>query len=800
MKDYNLQIIINTILKNSWIINLSKNINEVTKTTLSFSEKMAKVSAEFTAISTVAWTLKEKLWWIFWNTINEADKLNNAMVGLKSIVNWTWNDFKQAEKFLKDFTSDGLVWTQDAATSLKNLLASWFWMKEAWQIMERLKDSAAFWRQGSLELGEAIKWATEWIKNENSVLVDNAWVTKNLSVMWQEYAKSIWKSVKNLTDSEKRQATLNWILKETRFQVWDAKKLTEQYGWQKAKLIWTISTLSATIWQMLLPTLSQMMNFITPIIEWIIQWSQENPWLAKTIISLAAWFTGLLIVFTSISAILPLLWWAFTILTWPIWLVVWAITTFVLAYQNNFWWIADLTNYFLGKIWEFFNYLWEGFWNLANIIYEYFERIKWPFLEFTDIISPILQKFFEIFTNFFTNTFDNIILFLKWAWNIIQWIFQVAFWAISGIFEIFINLFTWNWEWLWIAVINLVKNLWEWIKSIFQWFFKVLEAIVFQALEILKWIFSLAWESIKVTWKVAWKVISETLKIIWESIKNIAIWIFEPIKFFITTTWEGIKVVSTTLWEGIKTFLSNIWNWIKSLASWIWEGLKSLISTWWNTISNLTSNSWNNIKNFLSNTWDSIKSVASWIFEWTKNVISNSWNTVKSFSSSIWSSTSSVLSWIWNWISWAATSIFNWMKNSITSIFSWITDFVKNAWDTIKWIWNSITWASNDIDNRVARAKSASTITNTTKHNSYKNKAYGWFVFAWQPYMVGEQWRELFIPENNGKIIPNNKLQWEVNINFWSVVISNWMDLDNFVDLIKKTIYQEQRKSNLWFY
>ncbi|RKW20115.1 hypothetical protein D8B46_10075, partial [Candidatus Gracilibacteria bacterium] len=363
MKDYNLQIIINTILKNSGIINLSKNINEVTKTTLSFSEKMAKVSAEFTAISTVAGTLKEKLGGIFGNTINEADKLNNAMVGLKSIVNGTGNDFKQAEKFLKDFTSDGLVGTQDAATSLKNLLASGFGMKEAGQIMERLKDSAAFGRQGSLELGEAIKGATEGIKNENSVLVDNAGVTKNLSVMWQEYAKSIGKSVKNLTDSEKRQATLNGILKETRFQVGDAKKLTEQYGGQKAKLIGTISTLSATIGQMLLPTLSQMMNFITPIIEGIIQWSQENPGLAKTIISLAAGFTGLLIVFTSISAILPLLGGAFTILTGPIGLVVGAITTFVLAYQNNFGGIADLTNYFLGKIGEFFNYLGEGFGN-----------------------------------------------------------------------------------------------------------------------------------------------------------------------------------------------------------------------------------------------------------------------------------------------------------------------------------------------------------------------------------------------------------------------------------------------------
>lgn len=55
-------------------------------------------------------------------------------------------------------------------------------------MMNRFKDSAAFGRQSSLSLGEAVKSATEGIKNENSILVDNAGVTKNVSMMWEEYA------------------------------------------------------------------------------------------------------------------------------------------------------------------------------------------------------------------------------------------------------------------------------------------------------------------------------------------------------------------------------------------------------------------------------------------------------------------------------------------------------------------------------------------------------------------------------------------------------------------------------------
>lgn len=173
------------------------------------------------------------------------------MVGLKSIVNWTWNDFKQAEKFIQDFTNDWLVTTSEAATSLKNLLSKGFLMDEVRQIMDRLKDSAAFGRAAHLSLWEAVQTATEWIKNEKSVLVDNAWVTKNLSVIREEYAKSIWKSVKNLTDEEKRQATVKWIIQDTAFQVGDAAKLTKEYSWQKSKLNATIKNFSATVWKML---------------------------------------------------------------------------------------------------------------------------------------------------------------------------------------------------------------------------------------------------------------------------------------------------------------------------------------------------------------------------------------------------------------------------------------------------------------------------------------------------------------------------------------------------------------------
>ena len=74
-------------------------------------------------------------------------------------------------------------------------------------MMLRFKDSAAFGRQGALSMGEAIEGATQGIKNQNSIMVDNVGVTKNLSIMRDEYAKSIGKKTSDLTDAEKAEAS-----------------------------------------------------------------------------------------------------------------------------------------------------------------------------------------------------------------------------------------------------------------------------------------------------------------------------------------------------------------------------------------------------------------------------------------------------------------------------------------------------------------------------------------------------------------------------------------------------------------
>lgn len=109
------------------------------------------------------------------DAIAAASEYKNAMTGLSSIAEGTGQDMTALQAAVNDLTADGLMPASDAATALKNLLARGFAADEAVALLKRLKDAAAFGRQGTLSLGEAVRSAAEGIKNENSVNYCPAW-------------------------------------------------------------------------------------------------------------------------------------------------------------------------------------------------------------------------------------------------------------------------------------------------------------------------------------------------------------------------------------------------------------------------------------------------------------------------------------------------------------------------------------------------------------------------------------------------------------------------------------------------
>lgn len=223
-----------------------------------FSSAMGKVGkaigVAFSAAAVVSFGKK---------CVEVASETQSAWMGLSSILNGQKKSFGEANRFIQDYISDGLVPLNNAVTAYKNLAARGYSTEQIEKTMTALKDAAAFGRQASYSYGDAISTATEGLKNENSILVDNAGVTKNVAKMWEDYAKSIGTTTNALTQQQKIEAEVNGIMEETKWQTGDAAKYATTFAGRVAKLSATFTSLKTEIGNVIIPIL----NLFIPAIQ-----------------------------------------------------------------------------------------------------------------------------------------------------------------------------------------------------------------------------------------------------------------------------------------------------------------------------------------------------------------------------------------------------------------------------------------------------------------------------------------------------------------------------------------------------
>lgn len=202
---------------------VGNEIDKVGKKSRNTGSDLAKLATE----AAKAWAAFSVGRSIIRGSIDSAREYQAAITGVAVAARYAGEDIQGTLNQVNALTRDGLLSTADAALALKNLLARGFSLQQSVELINRFKDSAAFGRQSSLSFGEAVVSATEGIKNENSILVDNAGVTKNVAVMWKEYAAAHQLQVNNLTLSQKREAEYQGILHETAGMLGNAKRAAD---------------------------------------------------------------------------------------------------------------------------------------------------------------------------------------------------------------------------------------------------------------------------------------------------------------------------------------------------------------------------------------------------------------------------------------------------------------------------------------------------------------------------------------------------------------------------------------------
>jgi hypothetical protein len=213
--------------------------------------------------------------------------MENSMRGLSSVANKVGENFRSmgqgvtvdaesAKEAAIELSEDGLMSVADSSTALKNLLLAGFGLPKAVEMLKAFKDSAAFGRQSALSFGQAVVSAAEGVKNENSILVDNAGITKNLSVMQKDYATDLGKTVAQLSAAEKREATYFGILGESAAMAGDAAAATETLSGQFSALETDSFNLYAALGETLAPVVQSMIQEFRAMIGATKEWVEAN--------------------------------------------------------------------------------------------------------------------------------------------------------------------------------------------------------------------------------------------------------------------------------------------------------------------------------------------------------------------------------------------------------------------------------------------------------------------------------------------------------------------------------------------
>lgn len=213
--------------------------------------------------------------------------------------------------------------------------------------------------------------------------------------------------------------------------------------------------------------------------------------------------------------------------------------------------------------------IWDGikskFESFAQGIVDRLNALGFDFENFGEVVKAIWDGFCSLLAPIFEGVFNQVSVILGSALD-----------ALTGIFDVFIGIFTGNWDQAWQGVKEIFGAVWDLIKGTFE------------------------------SWTIAFKGIADTV-----------------LGWFGTTwdeTWTNIKQFFVDIWNGITSFFSNVINSIKTAAS-------NFITTIINFFAQLPTN----IANFITNAYNSVVTWVSNMVAKAREMGQNFLNTVVSF-------------------------------------------------------------------------------------------------------------------------------------------------------------------------
>ena len=204
-----------------WLVITANNkateeINKIWKSVDSMKWKVVQLSDStkkvlkwiWVAATAVAWTVSA-LWKSFVDAALETVPLKNSFERLSESAWIATDEMLEAMRKASKWTVSDTKLMSAANTALSLNV-----VKSADDMATLMEIARVKWQAMWRSMEDALDDIVRWLWRASPMILDNLWIVINQAEAQEEYAKSIWKTVSQLTEAEKKQALVNAVVKQ----------------------------------------------------------------------------------------------------------------------------------------------------------------------------------------------------------------------------------------------------------------------------------------------------------------------------------------------------------------------------------------------------------------------------------------------------------------------------------------------------------------------------------------------------------------------------------------------------------
>lgn len=302
----------------------SKSFDEISKNSKKLEDSLKNVKK-------YSWIATTALAWLGAIMVKQAMDIEPVKKSFDQLTQSVGESSDAMLKSLKE-ASKGAVSEYDLMLASNKAMKLWV-AQNTDDMTKLMKIARLYWQQMWQDVTKSFDDIVTWLWRWSAMILDNLWIIVNQTEAQELYAQSLWKTVDELTEAEKKQALVNATLIEWQKALDEFGEPAQTMQERMSELKNSFTEMWTKIWTAMLPVLEKLLEKIQPVVDKIVQRVEANPelasniliavtaisWLVFVLSSVAPAVSTVISIFTTMwsfitSTLIPAVWWLSTAL------------------------------------------------------------------------------------------------------------------------------------------------------------------------------------------------------------------------------------------------------------------------------------------------------------------------------------------------------------------------------------------------------------------------------------------------------------------------------------------------------